>query len=243
MTRKTTCAAAILLLIASHSIAAGQPRVAIIIDDLGYQLEAGRRAIGLPGPIAFAVLPGTPRAVSLAQRAHEHGKEVLLHLPLQANADDKDDEPVGIDLDMSREAVGATFEVALNSVPHVVGVNSHRGSLLTRHPGHMQWLMEEISARDNLFFVDSYTTAASVAVQIANEAGVSAVRRDVFLDPDKSPETVARQFERMKRLARKRGFVVAIGHPYKATLELLEKELPKLSEQGIELVPISELVK
>jgi polysaccharide deacetylase 2 family uncharacterized protein YibQ len=243
MIRFKTCVTAMMLLVATPSIAAGQPRVAIIIDDLGYQLEAGQRAIALPGPIAFAVLPGTPRAASLARRAHERGKEVLLHLPLQANSDDKDDEPVGIDLDMSREAVGATFEVALNSVPHVVGVNSHRGSLLTRHPGHMQWLMEEISARDDLFFVDSYTTAASVALQIANEAGVSAVRRDVFLDPDKSPETVARQFERMKRLARKRGFVVAIGHPYEATLELLEQELPKLSDQGIELVPISELAK
>lgn len=243
MTRIKTCVTAMLLLVAAHSIAAGQPRVAIIIDDLGYQLEAGQRAIALPGPIAFAVLPGTPRAVSLARWAHEHGKEVLLHLPLQANSDDKDDQPVAIGLDMSREAVGTTFEVALNSVPHVVGVNSHQGSLLTRHPGHMQWLMEEIGARDDLFFVDSYTTAASVALQIANEAGVSAVRRDVFLDPDRSPETVARQFERMKRLARKRGFVVAIGHPYKATLALLEKELPKLSGQGIELVPISELVK
>jgi len=243
MIRVKICVTAMLLLVASPSIAAGQPRVAIIIDDLGYQLEAGQRAIGLPGPIAFAVLPGTPRAVSLARWAHKNGKEVLLHLPLQANSDGDDDEPVGIDLDMSREAVGATFKVALNSVPHVVGVNSHRGSLLTRHPGHMQWLMEEIGARDDLFFVDSYTTAASVAMQIAGEAGVSAVRRDVFLDPDKSPETVARQFERMKRLARMRGFVVAIGHPYKATLELLEKELPKLSDQGIELVPISELVK
>ncbi|MCP5089607.1 MAG: divergent polysaccharide deacetylase family protein, partial [Gammaproteobacteria bacterium] len=70
-----------------------------------------------------------------------------------------------------------------------------------------------------------------------------AARRDVFLDPDRSPETVARQFERMKRLARKRGFVVAIGHPYLPTLELLERELPKLAEQGIELVAISELVK
>jgi polysaccharide deacetylase 2 family uncharacterized protein YibQ len=243
MTWTRTCLAATLFFIASHTGAAGQPRVAIIIDDLGYQLAAGRRAIALPGPVAFAVLPGTPMAVALAQWAHERGKEVLLHLPLQANAQDKDDEPVGIDLDMSRETVGATFAVALNSVPHVVGVNGHRGSLLTRHPGHMLWLMEEIRSRDDLFFVDSYTTAESVAMQMATEAGVDAVRRDVFLDPDRSPETVVRQFERMKRLARKRGFVVAIGHPYEATLELLEKELPKLSEQGIELVTISELVK
>lgn len=243
MTFIRTGLAAALLFLVSQSSAASEPRVAIIIDDLGYQLEAGRRAIALPGPIAFAVLPGTPRAAGLARWAHERGKEVLLHLPLQANSDDKDNEPIGIDLDMSRESVGAMFEAALQSVPHAIGVNSHRGSLLTRHPGHMQWLMEEIRARNDLFFVDSYTTANSVAMQIAAEAGVDAVRRDVFLDPDKSPETVERQFERMKRLAHKRGFVVAIGHPYQATLELLEKELPKLAEQGIRLVTISELVR
>ena len=243
MTRMRACLAAMMLLFASVPAAAGQPRVAIIIDDLGYQLEAGRRAIGLPGPVTFAVLPGTPRAAALAEWAHERGKEVLLHLPLQANVDDKGDEPIGIDLDMSRETLASTFDVALSSVPHVVGVNGHRGSLLTRHPGHMQWLMEEIRARNDLFFVDSYTTVHSVALQMATEAGVSAVRRDVFLDPDPSPETVVRQFERMKLLARKRGFVVAIGHPYRSTLELLERELPKLRGQGIELVTISELVK
>lgn len=244
MTRIRICLAASMLIVATHALAAGgQPRVAIIIDDLGYQLEAGKRAIALPGAVTYAVLPGTPSAAALARRAHERGKEVLLHLPLQANSEDNLDEPVGINLDMSREAVGATFEIAINSVPHVIGVNGHRGSLLTRHPGHMLWLMEEIRARDNLFFVDSYTTVDSVAMQMAGEAGVDALRRDVFLDPDKSPETVARQFERMKLLARKRGFVVAIGHPYKTTLELLEKELPKLKGQGIELVKISELVK
>jgi len=239
----SVCVAAMIMLAASASAEVGPARVAIIIDDLGYQLGAGRRAIALPGPVAFAVLPGTPRAATLARWAHDRGKEVLLHLPLQANTDDNNDELIGIDLDMSRERLATTFAAALSSVPYVIGVNGHKGSLLTRHPGHMQWLMEEIRAREGLFFVDSYTTAHSVALQMATEAGISALRRDVFLDPDPSPETVVRQFERMKVLARKRGFVVAIGHPYEATLALLEEELPKLGEQGIELVRISELVK
>ena len=234
---------AMMLFLASTPALAGQPRVAIIIDDLGYQLEAGRRAIELPGPVTFAVLPGTPQGAYLAEWAHRHGKEVLLHLPLQANATDPDNEPIGIDLDMNREALASTFDTALSSVPYVIGVNGHRGSLLTRHPGHMLWLMQEIRARNDLFFVDSYTTAHSVALQMATEAGVSAVRRDVFLDPDQSPDTVMRQFERMKRLARKRGVVVAIGHPYESTLKFLEAELPKLAEEGIELVTISELIE
>ncbi len=237
------CLATMLLLLVAGLAVAGQPRVAIIIDDLGYGLDEGQRAIALPGPISLAVLPGAPRATTLARSAHESGKEVLLHLPLQARPDDHAQEPGGIDLDMSRQQFGTTFEMALAAVPFAIGVNGHRGSLLTRHPGHMQWLMEEIQARENLFFIDSYTTHESVAMQIARETGIRAMRRDVFLDPDKSPETVAREFERMKQLARERGFVVAIGHPYPATLELLERELPNLEAEGLELVSISELVQ
>ncbi len=234
--------AAFALLLSAISNADPTARIAIIIDDLGYQLEAGERAIRLPGPIAYAVLPETPRGRSLAVSAHQSGKEVLLHLPLQAVENSSPPEPGSITMDMSREAVAAALARALDSVPHAIGVNGHRGSLLTRHPGHMQWLMEEIHARENLFFVDSFTTHESVALRMASEAGVHARKRDVFLDPDQRPETVAREFERMKMLADKRGSVIAIGHPHGATLDFLERELPKLAAEGYELVTISELV-
>lgn len=231
------------LVLASGVATADFPRIAIIIDDLGYQLASGRRAIGLPGPVAFSFLPFAPRAAVLARAAHDNGKEVLLHLPLQAQTEGARAEPAEINLDMTRERLGMTFSEALASIPHAIGVNSHRGSLLTRHPGQMQWLMEEIRAHEELFFIDSYTTHLSVALRIAHEAGIDAVRRDVFLDPDPSPETVAREFERLKQLARQRGRAIGIGHPYPATLDLLERELPRLAAEGIELVTVSELVR
>jgi polysaccharide deacetylase 2 family uncharacterized protein YibQ len=218
------------------------PRVAVIIDDLGYALLAGERAINLPGPVACAVLPGTPRATRLAEEAHASGKEVLLHLPLQAEDDFDLDEPGGLRLDMSRAEFTRTLIEDIEAVPHAIGINSHRGSLLTRHPGHMSWLMETIQNRGDLFFVDSYTTAASIALKIAHESGVPAAKRDVFLDPDQSPETVEREFARLKKLARQNGFAIGIGHPYPATLEFLEKELPKLRSDGFELISISELI-
>ncbi|MEE8526932.1 MAG: divergent polysaccharide deacetylase family protein, partial [Gammaproteobacteria bacterium] len=132
-------------------------RIAIIIDDLGYQLEAGQRSIDLPGPVACAILPDTPRATALAEAAFANGKEVLLHLPLEATSDDLPAEPGAILLDMDRGQLASAFSANLESVPHAIGVNSHRGSLLTRHPGHMGWLMEEIRTHGNLVFVDSYT--------------------------------------------------------------------------------------
>jgi polysaccharide deacetylase 2 family uncharacterized protein YibQ len=233
---------AILLLLASQSYGQPAPRIAIIIDDLGYQFAAGHRAVALPGPVACAILPGTPSAARLAEAARASGKEVLLHLPLQSTDRDGAPEPGSITLDTSREAFTDTFAAAMESVPFAVGVNGHRGSLLTRHPGHMGWLMEEILRAGGLYFVDSYTTHRSVALQIASERGVPAIKRDVFLDSDPAPDKVAREFERLKTLARQRGLAVAIGHPYPATLEFLERAIPALVEEGIELVPLRELI-
>lgn len=217
------------------------PRIAIIIDDLGYQLSAGRRAIALPGPVSFAILPHAPRAAMLARAANAAGKEVLVHLPMQAAADRSEEAP-GVTLDMSREQLRVTIDEAIAAVPFAIGFNNHRGSLITRHPGHMRWLMEELGLRERMFFVDSYTTHHSVALQVAAESGVRAIRRDVFLDADPRPATIRAQFERLKSLARASGAAVAIGHPYEATLAFLETELPKLAAEGYELVPISALV-
>ena len=241
MTRARFLLATFALLLVAQSTATLPPRVAIIIDDLGYQAGPGRRAIDLPGPLAYAILPATPRGEELARLAHERGKEVLLHLPLEAVAHDGPAEPGGIVLDMSRTAFREAFTTAIESVPNAVGVSSHRGSLLTRHPGHMGWLMDEISSRGTLFFIDSYTTHHSVALRIARESGIPAAKRDVFLDHDPRRETILRELERLKRLARERGAAVAIGHPYPETLNVLEEALPALAEEGIELVPLSQL--
>jgi len=217
------------------------PRIAIIIDDLGYERLAGERAVALPGPVGFAVLPGAPYSSRLADLANASGKEVLLHLPLQAAADADEPVPGSLVIDMNETEFRAAIGASIASVPHIVGINTHRGSLLTRHPGHMRWLMDEILARGDLFFVDSYTTAQSVALRIARESGVPAVRRHVFLDPDTDRATVSREFERLRQKANRQGFAVGIGHPHPATLEFLEQALPVLD--GVELVPVSALVR
>jgi hypothetical protein len=218
------------------------PRIAIIIDDLGYELGAGHRAVNLPGPVACAVLPLTPRARELANAAHTAGKEVLLHLPLQSDIDDTGQEPGMINLDTTREQLARIFAESFESVPFAIGVNNHRGSLLTQHPGHMGWLMEEIGARGDLLFVDSYTTHRSVALQLARENGIPSARRDVFLDDLRDEASIAQEFERLKRLAKSQGLAIGIGHPYPETLAYLERKLPELRGQGFKLVSISEYV-
>lgn len=230
-----------LLLLAVCGSASETPKLAIIIDDLGYRLDQGKRVVALPGPVVCAVLPDTPRGVQLAELAHQRGKEVLLHLPLQSM--DQMDTPEGaIGLDTSRNEFDRLLRKAVSDTPNLMGINNHKGSLLTRHPGHMRWLMEYMRERDDLLFVDSYTTHHSVALHVAKEMGVPALRRDVFLDPDKEPSTVQREFERALKLARENGSAIAIGHPYPETLALLERELPRLADHGVELVALSTLL-
>lgn len=217
------------------------PAIAIIIDDIGNLEKRDTLAIELPGAITYAFLPHTPHAHDLALLAHSRNKEVMLHLPMESLEHDRMG-PGGLTLDMTYEEFARQLQSDLASVPHVVGINNHMGSLLTQHPGHMVWLMREMNKRDNLFFVDSYTTKDSVAEQIANENQVPNLRRDVFLDTDRNPAEIKHQFQRLLKLARKNGIALAIGHPHPETIAVLEEELPRLEEEGIRLLPVSQLL-
>ncbi len=239
MTRFFAAIAAVFLSLTAH---ADEARIALIIDDIGYRLVEGRRTVMLPGPVAVAVLPSAPQAAKLATAAHNAGKEVLVHLPLQAAVDDGLNEPGSITLDTTREGFTRAFARAISEVPYAEGVNNHRGSLLTRHPGHMRWLMEEIGAQDEWFFVDSYTTHHSVALAIAHEHDVPAVRRDVFLDSERDSASIERAFGRLLAIARRDGAAIGIGHPFPETLDVLETMLPQLEAEGIRLVSLREIL-
>ena len=219
---------------------AAEPAVALIIDDLGYQWRNDKRAVNLPGPVAVSILPHTPYAKRLANYANKRDVTVMLHLPLAPLREGT--SKGGVSLDTTESEFSTYLSEAMQSVPHVKGVNNHQGSLITQHPGHMAWLMQEIAGRGNLFFVDSYTTHHSVALSIAKEHKIPSIRRHVFIDDEKDTHAMEKQFQRLKRLARKQGVAVAIAHPHQVTLDFLEAYLPTLSQEGIVLVDIEEAI-
>ncbi len=231
------------LCFASSNAFALTPVIAIIIDDLGNRPQADNRVLSLPGPVACAILPDTPAASRLARRASKLGKEVLLHQPLQSTRNNSGLGPGAITVFSTQAGLAQTLSSNINALPHIAGVNNHMGSLMTRHPGHMNWFMQTLKSHDGLFFIDSYTTAASVALSTAREHGVPSARRDVFLDGTPDEAAIAEQFDRLKRLAASRGAALAIGHPHPQTLAFLERELPLLQAQGFELISIAEYIQ
>lgn len=221
---------------------APRPAIAIIIDDLGGRLAPGKRVAGLPGPVACAFLPHAAHTRALALLAHSRNKEVLLHLPMQT-VEARPLDAGGLRLDMTEQQFVQALQRDLAAVPHVAGINNHMGSLLTRHPGHMLWLMQEINRHGALFFVDSRTTSATVALQVAMENDVPSLKRDVFLDNDPSPAAVRARFAYLLQRAKRDGTALAIGHPHPGTLEVLEQLLPTIEQHGVRLVSVAEMIQ
>ena len=219
------------------------PLIALIIDDMGNQRLPGLQVINLPGPVTCAIMPHTSHATYLAEQAYAAGKEVILHLPMQPVEMQRIAGPGEISIDTDRHELNRILDTNLRSVPHSIGINNHMGSLITRHPGHMRWLMEELAQRGDLFFVDSVTTPDSVAYVSALDAGVPAARRHVFLDNVQDEAAIALEFTRLKQHATTHGFAIGIGHPYPETLKFLEGELENLRLEGFRLVPLSVLIE
>ncbi len=212
----------------------------LILDDIGNHLDSGIRALQLPGKITIGVLPHTPNAVTLATMAPKAGKEVLLHTPM-SNAANKRLGPGALTSDMPRNTFIQSLDESLDSTPNVKGVSNHMGSELTAKREQMQWLMQNLAAR-GLYFVDSRTSAATVAAAVATEYRVPHLSRRIFLDNEQDEASIERQFEALLRLARKEGYAVAIGHPYAVTLQFLERRLPEVAAEGFELVLPSEVL-
>ncbi|MEQ8660383.1 MAG: divergent polysaccharide deacetylase family protein [Gammaproteobacteria bacterium] len=209
--------------------AALPPAVAIVIDDLGYRPRLDHAAIALPRLTSFAILPHTPLARTLAERLAASGKEVLLHLPMEARAHNELLGPGALRAGMTRAEFVATAHAAFDAVPQASAVNNHMGSLLTGDAERMGWLMEVVAARGPLVFLDSRTTAHSAARAAARAAAVPFLARDVFLDHQRDTATINARLDELVRHAELRGDAIGIGHPYPETLAVLRARLPGLA--------------
>lgn len=210
--------------------------LSLIIDDLGQNLHRDRRVLALPGPVTTAIMPDTPHATEFAREAHRAGKIVILHMPM-----DPATGPFAWHPELPTEELEKRLNAAFTMVPYTAGINNHMGSRMTTQPAAMTWLMGELQRRHK-FFVDSRTSAQTVAAQQAQKIDLASVSRDVFLDDEPTEAAIHIQLQTAINLARKQGSAVMIGHPYPQTLAVLERELPKLKAQGIEWIDIRQMI-
>jgi len=221
---------------------AGRPRLAIVLDDAGHSPADVELVAQLPPQVAVAVLPNAAYARQVAQDLVRQGREVLIHLPMEPRANGNLGPGEGaILVGLSDEEVRRRVEAARAAVPGAAGVNNHMGSRATGDEPTMAAVMAALAGQ-GLYFLDSRTTAASLALGAARRAGIPAVQRDVFLDVVAEEPAVRRALGEAVEVARANGSAVAIGHVHPATVAVLRQEVARALE-GVELVPPSQLVR
>jgi polysaccharide deacetylase 2 family uncharacterized protein YibQ len=218
------------------------PKVAIIIDDIGYDTDLAVSFMELDIPLSLSVLPWAPCTEEIVNIANSRKSELLLHLPMQPkNYPDLDPGPGALLVDMDEQRIRRIIGEDIKQVPGLRGVNNHMGSCFTERTDKMKIVLEELKERD-LFYVDSRTTTRTVAFDLAKDMGVPAAKKSIFLDNDVSSEAIKLEMEKLLGIARSSGEAVGIAHPHKETVKVLQDYTYKLKTE-FEVVPVSELAE
>lgn len=217
------------------------PRIAIIIDDMGYHQRIGNALLDLDINLTYSFLPHGPFTAELVERALQEGHDILVHMSMEARDPVWDPGPGALNLADPPEIRIRNAEEDLALVPQAVGVNNHMGSRFTEDRPAMQEFLE-LAKQRNLFFIDSGTSSQSVGMETARTMGIKTARRHVFLDNIRNQEDICRQLKLLVRKAAKRGWAIGIGHPNEATLIALTRCRPMLLEQ-VRVVNVRELVR
>jgi len=216
-------------------------KIAIVIDDWGYNLNNLSAVEEMRYPFTAAILPGLPYSRRVAEDLHSLGQEVILHLPMQPR------ERVRLEANtiMAADSAAVIKEKlgrALEAVVYAKGVSNHMGSAATEDARIISALFAELKRR-RLYFLDSYVIADSLCAPLARQAGIGFARRDIFLDNNADPRYIRRQLYRLAQQARKNGSAVGICHDRRNTITVLKEAIPALAREGYKFVFLSELAR
>lgn len=225
----------------SKPLVGHRDKVAILIDDLGANMKAYKRLKAMDPHLSYAILPFQAYSKKIAEDAHANHFDVLLHLPMESEGRENPGKGA-IYHNMTKDAILSQTRSDIHALPYIQGVNNHMGSRITSNRGEMEVILNEVKSQ-NLFFVDSRTTAETVAFEVAEEIGVKSAERQVFLDNDDNLEEIKGELNRLIKLSHQHGTAVAIGHPRRNTMKALGEFLSHLDQEGIDVVPISTLVR
>ena len=217
------------------------PKIAIVIDDLGADLAHTDRALALPKAVTLSFLPYAEATPWLSAEALRGGHEILVHMPMEA-VGDHNPGPFALTTGLAPDEIRRRLSAALARVPGAIGINNHMGSRVTADRATLIPVAEELAAR-HLFFFDSRTTPQTQVVPVARAFGVASTGRDVFLDDEQTADAVGAQLMELEARARAQGVAIAIGHPHEVTLAALSVWTAHAGAHGFLLIPLSEAIR
>jgi len=215
--------------------------VALIIDDVGYDLHALQRLLNLSVPMAISILPNAPKVARSAKMAHQAGQVVMLHLPMEPSSEHyraRMDSSF-LTVDMDEESVRRVMLQHISAIPYIEGVNNHMGSRLTSMADSMSWVMQ-VCREKNLFFVDSKTSGKSVAATMAKTYGLPWGSRTLFLDDSIDMLAMNKMWHKIQACVAQERRCIVIAHPHRESVAFLEQHQEEL--QRWPMLPVQALL-
>jgi hypothetical protein len=216
-------------------------KIAIVIDDFGYNTNNLARLKTIKQPLTVSVLPNLNYSKVVAENLHALGFEVILHLPLEPREKYRLEKDT-ILTSMDEETTRAIINRALDSIRFARGVSNHMGSRVTEDEKTMNIIFSELKKR-RLYFLDSLVSGRSVCKSLAKRIGLFFARRDTFLDNEQESNYIKQQLYKLKARAENLGQAIGIGHDRKLTIEVLKEVIPELEKEGFRFVFVSDLVR
>jgi hypothetical protein len=216
-------------------------KIAIVVDDWGYNLNNLDMLNQIKYPLTCSILPGLNYSSQIAEELNALGYEILLHLPMEPHEKFRLEKNTILNV-MDEQIIRNIIGQDLASISYAKGVSNHMGSATTEDIRTMEIVFKELKNR-HLYFLDSLVSSKSICSDVARKIGVGFAKRDVFLDNREEPAYIKSQVYKLKIKARIFGKAIGIGHDRKITLEVLKEVMPQLEKEGYKFVFVSELVK
>jgi uncharacterized protein len=218
-------------------------QVAIIIDDIGYDLGPVKELLKINADLTFAILPFCTHTREAAEMLHRAQRETLLHLPMEPDSYPREKPGNGaLFTDMNDEELVFQLEKDLAAVPYISGVNNHMGSKFMGDKKKLSLIFSKLKKK-NLFFIDSRTSANTKAFAASEKVGLPVVARKIFLDNSRDYNEI---YNNLINIAKNNGDVspvIVVGHPYPETIRAINDAIKVIREKGISIVPVSQLIK
>lgn len=216
-------------------------KLAIVLDDWGYNMSNLDMLEEIKYPLTTSVLPDLNYSKAVAEELHRRGFEIILHLPMEPQEKYRLEKNT-IMTAMDEAGIKNIIVQDLASIAYVKGVSNHMGSAATEDLRTMEIIFKELKKR-RLFFLDSLVSSKSICFDLARKVGIGFVKRDVFLDNQEEPGYIHSQINKLKMKAKIYGQAIGIGHDRKITLEILKEVMPEIEKEGYKFVFVSELVR
>lgn len=218
----------------------GNPKISIIVTNLGLNRRSTELALTLPKECALGFLPYTKSLKPLLNKAQGNGHEIYLYLPLQTSASNDNTGRYALMSNLAQEENVLRLNAILNSQARYDGVYSSYKEVFTDNANAAEMLFDHIGDK-NLIFVLGKGDKLSSEKYVKSRNNTLPI--NIILDEEIDAESISAQLNKLIEISEEEGIALGYAQGFTLTIEIIRKWAPSLKHKGIELVPVSELLK